>query len=341
MFARRPGARFNRGRFPERRRAFNGNFAQLFASLVGAGNVWQVIQSDLGVTEGATLLDGGGIGPVLTFSGTRTGVPTPIWVKCTFAGILGVWTYNIYYDGTGTTPAMSGTSAASIPLTGAGAGLTLNIAAGAAVLNNLWKATVGAVADQSAAPINYAQGTGSLQPLISTGLNGNVGFAADGVDDFITSALNLPAASVTPGVVRAVWRQNAWASGATILGSDNAGQSMMTYQATGGASPNINAYNGLVVGPNGGAAIGTWVRQRQIFSNSAGDYTRLGATTTSGNASNLAGGTGRSVFARTNGAGPSAAELVLLAYLKVDLSAAQDAVLDAAITTKYGATVVL
>lgn len=90
--------------------------------------------------------------PTITFTDTAnredgTGPVRPIdlWIKCTLLGALGVWKLQYSIDG-GQTYSADVLSAATVALTdpldpaGGLLGLTLNIAAGNAAVNNLWKA---------------------------------------------------------------------------------------------------------------------------------------------------------------------------------------------------------
>lgn len=287
---------------------FNGRWKTFFPG------AYQIVQSNLGLTYGGTLLDGGGAGPVLTFTGALTGSPVPIWVKCTLGGARGTWTYNIYYDGLGTTVAMSGTSTASaIPLTGAGTGASLNIAAGTAALNNIWKATSAGLADQSGNGHNYSQAAAGKQPIITIGLNGKPGLLFDGIDDELKSTgPTLPAPGTTPYYQFAVFRQITWATNHFIF--SDTGLQAKVFQAV--STPLIFSRT-LNTGPsNAGAAINAWVELEIARANSASDTFKLGSTTATASQGNTGGGATMCI-ASTGGANYANVELLALAYTPV------------------------
>ncbi len=254
------------------------SFANLFSGSL------QIIQTDKGLTYGGTLRDTGGTGPILIFTGSLTGLPVPIWVKCTLGGALGTWTYAVYYDGVGTSSSMTGTSAATIVLTGAGAGLTVNIATGTATINNIWKATCSALADQSGNSKSYSQATASKQPLISIGLNGKAGLLFDGVSHTIDSSLNLPAPGTTPSFIFWVFRSIAYNNIGILFGptSGTAGSKLILATSS---TPNLAEFNGGAnTNTNSALAINSWGACEAYFSATTSDYLRLGATTVSGTA---------------------------------------------------------
>ncbi len=306
---------------------FNGNFASLFTP----GTVLQSVQTDLGLTYGGTLLATGTTPPVITLTGTLAGAPTAITVTDTLPGILGTWTGLVTY-GDNSTQAF--TSAAAVALTGKGAGLTLNIAAGAAAGDNTWKATCSGLADQSGNGKNYSQATASTQPLIAVGVNGIASLLFDGVDDVLTSTLTLPAPGTTPSFAWVIYRYiDSVAAANHYLLSDSTGGQLLLYSNSGAAvTEQFNNSNANPVA----IAFGTFTRDEAYFSNSASDYHKSGGTTASGtNAGNAAGGT-RSI------AGPVSfghVEVLALVYTNTLPSGAQLAALSAAVTSKYGSGV--
>jgi hypothetical protein len=192
---------------------------------------------------------------------------------------------------------MTGTSAATVALTGAGTGLTLNIATGTAVLNNIWKATCAGLADQSGNGKDYTQATASKQTVITTGLNGKAGIASDGVDDLLHSALVLPAPGTTPFVCVAVFRSITWQLNGLLTGADAAVAVGNIFQSPGAGQ--IRCSNGIVGPINTGAVDGSWVELEYKYSNAAGDTQKLGITTVSGNCGNGTSASGMNLFARS------------------------------------------
>lgn len=305
-----------------------------FASLFTAGSVLQSVQSDLGLTVSGTLFDTGGAGPVLTFSGSLLGPVVPIWVKCTTGGTLNTWTYSIYYDGLGTTAAMTGTSASTITLTGAGAGLTLNIAAGTAPLNNIWKATCSGLADQSGNGWHYTQPTASAQMIITAGLNGIAGLAASPGMGLISS-LNLPAPGTTPYTQLFVARWTAVTVNQCFL--NGTANTHPVYIHSG--FPAVSFYNGadVIINATSMLTLGTWVEAESLYSNSASDDKKVGTDTTTGNSGN---NTTTGLIICGNGAAGYTWNGELLALITV-LGNPSRTAFRTAVTAKYGASVVI
>lgn len=297
---------------------------------------YQVVQTDLGLTYGSTLLDTGGGNPVLTLSGSSLKVNSavPIWVKCTSGGSLGVWTYSIYYDGLGTTPIMSGTSAATIALSGASAvnGLTLNIAAGTATLNNIWKATASGLNDQSGNNLHYSQTTASLQPIVTAGLNGKSGLLFDGVNDFLTSSLFLPQAGTNPIGLLAVFNNRSFIANGRLFMLANAVQDLCEIANL--DSLNIWSRNNTVVSTS--QTFNVWVRCRADYSNNTTDIFRVGASQVTGNAGNTATQSGRNIGAFNGSTFPSNMELLALLYLNHIPTAGEMSAFDAAVNSAAG-----
>lgn len=181
---RAPGRTIRRGATAG---AFNGNFASLFPG------AFQVAQSDRGLTYGGTPLPaiGNTSTTVLTLTGSLASVPVPIWWKATNSAAIGSGaTFDIFYDGAGIIPAMSGvtpTAGTPVALTGAATGLSTTWSAGNSANGGIWKATCAGLADQSGNGMHYTQPTASRQPVITSGLNGKCGLLFDGVDDYLTS----------------------------------------------------------------------------------------------------------------------------------------------------------
>ncbi len=265
MYSRIIPGRLNR-RSPPRGSSASVNFAALFPG------AYQVVQTDLGLTYGGTLLDTGGAGPVITLTGTLNAglTPVPIWVKCTLGGALGVWTFAVYYDGTGTTPAMTGTSSGvPIPLSGAGAGLTLNFAAGVATLNNIWKATCSALADQSGNGLHYSQANAAKQPVIGAGPNGKPELIFDAVDDTMSSTL----VTASPFKLWMIFRAAVNGGGCAYCG-----ESVLLYCLTGDPSAGVTQYAGSAFANSTAMGISTYTRVTASYTNSTSDSMLVGAS---------------------------------------------------------------
>lgn len=253
---------------------FNGNFATLFTGVL------QSVQSDLGLTYGGTMLAAGTTPPVITLTGALSGVPTAITITDTLPGILGTWTGLVTY-GDATTQAF--TSAATVALTGRGAGLTLNIAAGAALGDNTWKATCAGLADQSGNGKHFVQATVTAQPVITVGLNGFPGLLFDGVDDnLIASGFTMPVPGTTPSYTFAVFRWITWGV-KNIMGRSSGSGFIFGMTATPRTATN-NATNIINLT---GAVVGTFGIVEVNRTNSASDPFKCGTVTVTGNAGNL------------------------------------------------------
>ena len=316
---------------------FNGNFASLFTGVL------QSVQSDLGLTYGGTPLATAGntSTTVLTLSGTLGTVPVPIWAKATNTLSIGSGAqFSIYYDGTGTTAAMTGvtpTAGVGVALTGAGTGLTLTWGAGASVTNDSWKATCSALADQSGNAVHASQATPSAQPLVATGLNGVASLLFDGANQFLSYTLALPAPGTTPTFFWAVWRYMSVQATTRCFTGDTPGTGMLFYLPASASSPQL--YNGSGVNAAAGPTAGAWGRAEALFSNSAGDYAKWGATKATGaNAGNTVPSANRRI-ADANGANKLDMELLAFVTMNSLPGAPTLAAASAAATAKYGGSV--
>jgi len=265
---------------------FSGNFAALFPG------AYQAVQTNRGLTYGGALLANAGNTSTATMAltGTLATAPVPIWIKLTGTGTTG----NIYYDGLGVTPAMSGVSvAATVPiaLTGAASGLSITPSGGTLVTTDTWKATCAALADQSGNGKNFSQAGATAQLIITPGLgNGLVGLATNGATGRLLTSTNIPAApGTTPWSMFAIFRQVSWTNSNLILYTAGAFQPQLVQS---GVSPQVVANSGSSSAVNGGAALGTWVIVEINAGNSASDYLKLGTTPVTGSLGNVGGGTG-------------------------------------------------
>lgn len=306
---------------------FNGQFAALFPG------AYQVVQTDLGLTYGGTMLAAGTAPPVITLTGSLAGVPVPILVSETLAGILGTWQGSVSYNN-GADVAQTFTSATTVPLNGKGTGLTLNIAAGAAATGNTWTATCAGLADQSGHLKHYSQATASKQPVITVGINGKPGllFVASR-STLLTSSLVLTTPAVAGWAYYLVGRlpNISTATNARILSGASGGALL----CQNGASTN----NGLLMfdsafGPNNLTAnppIGSYAAIDGAFTNSASDFMRIGSTAnvTGPNAGSTTE-SGRQIGAGASGATPSDFELLGLVYAPLGFAAAWRAAVNSA-----------
>lgn len=257
--------------------AFNGNFASLFPG------AYQSLQADLGLTYGGVPLANAGntATTVLSLTGALPTVPVPIWARATNSLAIGAGaTFSIYYDGTGTTPAMIGVNPAvgvPVALTGAATGLSVAWAAGTSVNGNTWKATCAALADQTPNAKNMSQAIAAKQPVVGLDASNNLELQFDGVDDELNGLLTLPAPGTTPWAMFGVVRHDTWAA-SDVLISPSVGTGLYSN----GVTPQVTLFNGSGAANNGGAPLMAWVDYEAMLQNTAADSLKLGVTTTVG-----------------------------------------------------------
>lgn len=304
---------------------FNGNFASLQTS-----GLYTCGQPDRALVEHATLLNTAGSGPVLTLSGTRTGAPVPIWVRCpTTGGARGTWlgeySFNEGSSWTGFT------SAATVALTGAGAGLTLNIATGTAGTTFVCKAVATTMPDQSGLGADWTQPTAGQCPLIVIGANGKTEVLFDGVDDWMQATLTLPAPATTNLYISAAQALYSRAGQSSFYSSFSA---TFVMQSITGALTDCVQYNGVANVNSQTVASGARHRMIAKYTGSTSDSLKLGSATavTGGNAGNSGGGAVFVYIGATGGSNPGKMSLGVVQYASND---ANRAVIDASITSYF------
>lgn len=236
-----------------------------------------MLQSDLGLTYGGTLLANAGntSTTVLTLTGSLATTPVPLWAVATNTLAIGAGAaFNIYVDGLGVTPLMSGVvpaAGAPIPLNGAASGLSLTWSVGTSVITDGWKATCAGLADQTANGKDAIQVGVTRQPVITRGLNGKPGLQFDGVNDVLTSTVGTLLAGIHLALI--VGRVTALASGAnSIIGGD--GFFGTIYQNT---PTTFTEYNNVAANAVTFSAL-TNQRWAGVYHNGASDSLRIGST---------------------------------------------------------------
>jgi len=298
------------------------NYASLFPG------AYQVIQSDLGLTYGGTLLASGTTPPVITLTGTLSTTPVPITVSCTVIGALGAWSGTYSFDNGATSTPF--TSAATVPLTGKGTGLTLNIAAGSALSNNVWKATCAGLADQSGNAKHNAQATASAQPVITVGLNGKPGLLFDGVNDYMANSVG--SLLSFPHQVLIVGRRVSSLPASNVMVSGDLFADTI-YEGSAGF---VTQYNGTT---GNAIAFAAFTNQRfaAVYTNSTSDSLRVGSLSTTGINSGAAIGTNRYVGASYVPGQFGNVEIFAIIYAPVGSYAAFDAAINSAAGYGVGA----
>lgn len=334
MLSRRPANRFHRGRFGGAP-GFSGNFASLFTSL-GLGPL-QVWQTDLGMVYGPATLAQGTSVVAGTLSGTLTGPNVPLLFTCTNAAAIGSGAlFSLSVDG-GSTQIMTGINpAAGVPvaLTGAASGLSHAWAAGSAALDNTWTATGTSLVDQSGNGKTESQASAPLQPIVTPGFgSGKVGWLYDGSNDFTAALLNLPA----PCSCLMVFRLISWTIGKAVIGTTvGTNAAWITRVSSPGITPQVS-----ITGTNNmGATLNNWTRGLSTHQNTIADVSRFGASNLSGTATGAGVGTGCQTAAN-GGTLNSNIEVVMKAYFSTIITPAQEAVIDAAISSFYPVPTVL
>jgi hypothetical protein len=278
------------------------NFATLFPG------AFQVVQTDLGLTYGGTLLATGNTPPVITLTGSLSTTAVPIQVKCTLLGALGTWTGTYSFDNGTTTTTF--TSNSTINLTGKGNGLILNIAAGNAATDNNWNATCAGLADQSGNAKHYSQVLVNKQPTISVGVNGKPYLSFDGISNILVSTLNLASPTTQTMSMYIICQpiDLAAGGGGCAMFGDNA-QDFSFIAGTGIWSTTARMFNGAN-GPNSPVP-NSLIRIVATFTGTTSDTLKVGSASI---ATGLTAGThsGTSLSLGGNGTSPETAKMKLL-----------------------------
>jgi len=195
-------------------------------------------------------------------------------------------------------------------------------------------------ADQSGKGKHYSQSTVASQPLYNpTGVNGRPTITFDGVDDFLTSSLQLDLPGTKPTFLWLAFRQITWTNNDRIVGDGTNPNIMLLFQSTG--SPGINIYNSFSPTVNIGATIGSWVRVEALFGNATTDYLKAGASTQTGTATGNSPPSGIQEIGRaTSSSLCSNIEVIAVLYFSGLPTTAELAALSAAAVT-YGGSGVL
>lgn len=305
--------------------SFSGAFASLFPGAL------QVVQTDIGLTYGTTMLATGTTPPVITLSGSLSTVPVPITVTCTLIGIRGIWTGTYSFDGGSTTTAF--TSAATINLTGKGSGLVLNIAAGTAAINDVWKATCSGLADQSGGGWNYSQ-AGTGQPIITVGINGKPGLLFDATrTTYLSSSFAAPVPGTTAYSIYMVMTPATFGSQQNFIGSTGSPGASTLYDP--GSLTSLTQFNGASANMSAVAA----ARARIVadYTNSINDRIKSGSNViVTGQSAGNSAGVAQAIGAGTAGGNfPANLEFFMMVIAPL-ISNSQLGIADAAINSTNG-----
>lgn len=239
---------------------------------------YQVLQTDRGLTMGTTPYKTGTTPPIGTLGGTLTrDGAKPLWFKCTTAGTIGGGAlFSAYADGAGVVPFATGISPAGggspVALGGSFTGTNMAWAAGTAALDNVWKGTCSALADQSGGGFHVTQPQAANQPIIIAGPNGKCGLRFDVSRATCMAPSGLTIVAATPFVIY-------WVANLTLAGSDeffasNSGNDWAFYIG----APTLYI-NGAAIG-----AGGTFSVNSRIVSNvnGASSFVKNGSVSTPG-----------------------------------------------------------
>lgn len=179
------------------------------------------------------------------------------------------------------------------------------------------------------------QAVAGQQPAIGTGVGSRTKLVFDGSNDVLRDAtLDLPSPGTSNRFFWAVYTPITWTINKTLWsGGTTGGQYQFFYSV---ATPDMSAYDGIVGPRNSGAIIGSPVRAEVLYSNSIGDYVKLGATTVTGTAlANLDPPAGFNIGGVSTGASAANFELYALLIFQGAPSGAELAALSAAAATMY------
>lgn len=190
--------------------------------------------------------------------------------------------------------------------------------------------------DQSGNGLDYTSASMTVNATDAT-LNNLKTASFDGLTQAAASTLSLPQSGTTPTCVLSVLKyRTLGASQAVAFTCPASVQNNWCYYNGSGASQ-FSSFNGVtainVVGSS--VYIGAWARTRNDFSNSAGDITKIGNLSATGNAGNAAA----SAFTRTISgfaANFAAIDVWELIYLNIIPSPAQMTAYDAYVTAATG-----
>ncbi len=295
---------------------------------------YQVTQFDIGLLYGSVPLATAGntSTTILSLTGTVSGVAGPVWFVATNTSVIGAGaTFNVYCDGAGVTPTMTGvtpTVGVPVALTGAALGLSVTFAAGTSVNADSWKATAATTTDISGNLKDYTMATANRQPVVTTGLNGCPGLSFDAVNDYMSSSCNLPVPGTTAWIGLHVLRRPTTNAGFTRIMGDGADSTRLL--ATGATSIMNDIQN--VTGPVGsGLPTNAWGVIEYRCGNSATDYIRCGSgAAVSGLAGANVASVGRTLSAINS---PTGVEIIMTAYIPAALYNA--VAFRSAVTAKY------
>lgn len=304
-----------------------------FAAIVPGA--YLIVHADRGITYGSNLRATAGNTSTATMavSGTLTsGRAVPIWLvlTSTTAG-------NVYYDGAGTTAAMTGVSVSSgvgIALTGAGSGITITPSAGTLVSGNSWKATWSTAPDQSGNGNNATAINAGEQPLIGVGVAGRSTISCAAAHRLV-SAVTTGSPSTTPLSLYLALAATSVVGQQIYVGSD--GRPTL-YSSTG----NVNNLTQYLGGAGPSSALTTAAtRIMATWTGSGTDTLKVGAAGT------LTGAAVSNVGLLSLGIGGSSGATfysTMSCYLVIaapSISAGTMAALDAALTSWYSGGIIV
>jgi hypothetical protein len=200
---------------------------------------------------------------------------------------------------------------------------------------------VSAWADQSGNGKDYGQATSGKQPAYAqTALNGFPSITTDGVDDSLTSSLNLSTPGTTPTYFCGVVKLKAWTNSRRVIGSTSNGNFFVLFCNS--VTPQVALFVSSTV-DTVSPTLGLWYRVEAYVSNSASDYNQWGALRATGSAGNVAAATGREIGSAA-GTNFSNTEWAFLMYCNAlpnerSVAAGGNGKIDGVIRSKYGTAV--
>lgn len=209
-----------------------------------------------------------------------------LWCKVVLGGVRGTALLDISFDGGHTVHMSNVTTAASINLTGLGAGRTLACDAGTYILNDVYEQGAADIADRGPGNYDIDQGlsVAASSPLIADGVDGpNGARAIIGTQgrQWNRADFTITAPGTTPLFLTGLIRIEDDTSNDTIFsGSTTAGGATTSFRLFNNAGV-FTMFNGTNRAPAVTAianVVGEWLRFYCYFSNSASDYLHVGGS---------------------------------------------------------------
>jgi hypothetical protein len=189
---------------------------------------------------------------------------------------------------------------------------------------------------------NVINGAGTTLPgYTASGLNGfpTISLVAANQNALNNTTLTLPTPGTAPTFYWFVFRQDVWASNRIIISATGTTR-LSILQNT--ATPQIGMQNTTVSNLNSGAPVSSWARGACKFTGSTSDYLKLGASKITGASAGNSAPSAGFFLGRNNGTSAwTSFSIAALLICQGEPNTSELAALDSAVTSKYGAGVLL